>query len=435
MFTYFWKLGLIILTIIPVYILIYFITNRINRKTQRNIMENAADLESQMVESLNAVSTIKQFGIEDFTNIKTEHRFVRLLQSIYQSGINSVFAQNASDFTSRIYTILLLWAGAYFVMDNVITTGELMSFYSVIGYFTGPAQKIIGANKTIQDAVIASDRLFEIMDLEKEGEGKQVELKPELIGDISFENIRFRYGSRITVFEDLCMEIPKGRVTALVSESGSGKTTIINILEKLYPIDEGRVKIGDVNLTYIDNHSLRKTISVVPQNVDLFAGDVIENIAVGEFNPETEKIIRICKQLGLNEFIDNLPHGFETYLGENGSSLSGGQKQRLAIARALYKNPEILIFDEATSSLDSRAEEFVHKTIKMLKAQGKTIIQIAHRLNSVVTADKIVVLKNGKVVEQGTHNELMALESEYHHLWEKQFPALDCQSIANLNQP
>jgi ATP-binding cassette subfamily B protein len=396
-------------------------------------MENAADLESQLVESLNSVSTIKQFGLEDYANIKTENRFVKLLNSTYRSGLNSVFSSNASQFSSRLFTIILLWLGAYYVMDNVITTGELMSFYAVIGYFTGPATKLIGMNKTIQDAMIAADRLFEIMDLEKEKEGKQIELKPELVGDITFDNVKFRYGSRVTVFENLRLTIPQGRTTAFVGESGSGKTTIINILQKLYPLDEGSVSVGDINLEYITNKSLRSTISVVPQNIDLFAGNVINNIAVGEFDPDMERIIRICKQLHIMKFIENLPNGFETYLGENGASLSGGEKQRIAIARALYKDPEILILDEATSSLDSSSEQYVQRTIDLLTDQGKTIILIAHRLSTVFKADKICVLEDGKVVEEGNHEELMDRQSTYFNLWQKQFPILNGKSIAELD--
>ncbi|WP_142713761.1 peptidase domain-containing ABC transporter [Fodinibius sediminis] len=432
MFTYFWKLGLVMLAIIPMYMIVYAITNTINRKTQRNVMEDAADLESQLVESLNSVSTIKQFGLEEFANLKTENRFVRLLKSIYRSGLNSVFASNASAFISKVFTIILLWLGAYYVMVNVITTGELMSFYSVIGYFTGPAEKLIGMNKTIQDAIIAGDRLFEIMDLEKEQEGKQVELQDHMIGDIVFKNVKFRYGSRVTVFDNLSITIPKGRVTAFVGESGSGKTTIINILQKLYPLDDGKVLIGNMNLDYMTNASLRKQISVVPQTVDLFAGNVIENIAVGVFEPDMQHIINICQDLGILDFIEDLPHGFETYLGENGATLSGGQKQRIAIARALYTDPEILILDEATSSLDSSSEQHVQRALQVLKKKDKTIILIAHRLSTVFHADKICVLSEGQIAEEGTHQELMANEEEYYQLWQKQFPILNGTSLAEL---
>lgn len=433
MFTYFWKLGLVMLAIIPAYIIIYYITNKINKKTQREVMENAADLESQLVESLNSASTIKQFGLENYTNIKTETRFVQLLKTTYRSGLNSVFSKNSSQFLSRLFTIILLWAGAYYVLGGVITTGELMSFYAVIGYFTGPISKLVGMNKTIQDAMIAADRLFEIMDLEKEKEGKQIELNPELIGDIQFEDVKFRYGSRVTVFENLNLTIPKGKVTAFVGESGSGKTTIINILQKLYPLDDGRIRIGDINLEYVENKSLRETVSIVPQDIDLFAGNVIDNIAVGEFEPDMEKIVTICKKLDIIEFIENMPNGFETYLGENGANLSGGQKQRIAIARALYKEPEILILDEATSSLDSSSEHYVHRTIDLLAEQGKTIILIAHRLSTVFKTDKICVLDKGKVVEEGNHETLMEQQEVYFNLWQKQFPVLNGKSLTDLN--
>ncbi|MDX1636659.1 MAG: peptidase domain-containing ABC transporter, partial [Balneolaceae bacterium] len=432
MFTYYWKLGLVMLAIIPAYGLVYYITNRINRNTQRQLMENAADLESQLVESLNSIKTVKQFGLEEFANLKTETRFIRLLKSVYRSGLNSVFSGNATKFVSRLFTIILLWVGGYFVLQQVITPGELLSFYAVIGYFTGPVDELIGMNKTIQDAMIAADRLFEIMDLEKEKEGRQVQLKPELIGDIKFQDVKFRYGSRAVVFENLNLTIPKGKITAFVGESGSGKTTIINILQKLYPFHEGRVLIGDINLKNIDNRSLRDNISVVPQNIDLFAGNVIENIAVGKFDPDMERIITICKKLGMLEFIENLPAGFDTYLGENGATLSGGQKQSIAIARALYKNPEVLILDEATSSLDSTSELLVKETIDLFSREGKTVILIAHRLSTVINADKICVFKQGNLIEEGEHNKLMENRGLYYKMWKKQLPVLNDRSNVSL---
>ena len=425
MFTYYWKLGLVMLAIIPLFTIIYLITNHINKKTQRKLMENAADLESQLVESLNSVSTIKQFGLENFANIKTETRFVQLLKTVYRSGLNSVFSANASRFASRIFTIVLLWIGSVYVLQGSITPGELLSFYAIIGYFTGPVSELVGMNRTIQDAMIAADRLFEIMDLDKEEQGRKIELRRENVGDIQFKNVSFRYGSRVDVFSDLNLTIPKGKVTAFVGESGSGKTTLINILLKLYPIDSGKVTIGDLNLAHVDTQSLRSMISVVPQKIDLFAGNVIENIAVGKFEPDMQKIMQICRKLGILTFIEELPNGFETYLGENGATLSGGQKQRIAIARALYKNPQILILDEATSSLDSASEQYVKDTVNYLQEYGKTVILIAHRLSTVFMADKICVLEKGELVEEGTHEFLIEKEGCYFNLWKNQFPFLN----------
>ncbi len=422
MFIYSWKLALIMAIVLPLYALTYFITNQLNKKRERKLMENSADLESQLVESLNAAKTIKQFGLEEFANIKTEIKFITLLKTVYHSGINSIFSSNASEFLSRIFTIILLWVGAYYVIDRSITPGELLSFYAIIGYFTSPAAGLIGMNKTIQNALIAADRLFEIMDLERESEENKIDLKNELLGDIRFDKIQFSYGTRVEVFNDFSLTIPKGQLTAIIGESGSGKTTLASLLQNLYPINGGNIYIGERNINYFTNKSLRHLISSVPQKLDLFAGNIVENIAIGEFHPDIEKIINICKQLGILGFIEKLPAGFNTYIGENGATLSGGQKQRLAIARALYREPEILLLDEATSSLDSESEEYVQKTIESLVTQGKTIIVIAHRLSTVMNADKIVVLENGKLIEEGSHQTLYKNEGKYFNMWQKQFP-------------
>lgn len=425
MFTYYWKLALIMLIIIPFYMIIYAIINKLNKKTERKIMEKAADLESQLVESLNSVGTIKRFGLESFANIKTETKFISLLNTGYKSALNSVFSGTSSSTLSQLFTIILLWTGSYFVISREITPGELLSFYSIIGYFTSPIASLVGANKQIQSALIAADRLFEIMDLEREESENKFKLTADKIGDISFNNVSFRYGTRVEVFEDFNLDIKKGNITAVVGESGSGKSTLISLLQNMYPLQSGTIAIGDFNLKYIENNSLRQLVSVVPQKIDLFAGNVIDNIAVGEFQPNMELIISICKNIGILEFIESLPNGFNTYLGENGASLSGGQKQRIAIARALYKQPEILVLDEATSSLDSTSENYIQRTIQNLRDQQKTIIIIAHRLSTVVNADEIVILEKGKVLEQGSHNILYNKKEHYYKLWQQQIPVLN----------
>jgi ATP-binding cassette subfamily B protein len=246
-----------------------------------------------------------------------------------------------------------------------------------------------------------------------------------MIGPLHFKDVTFRYGSRTAVFENLNLPIGKGEVTAIVGESGSGKSTLISLLQSLYTIQSGSISIGNYDLKYIETESLRSLISVVPQKIDLFAGSVIENIAVGDYEPDMKKIISICSNLGIMDFIEKLPNNFSTYLGENGVTLSGGQRQRIAIARALYKEPEILILDEATSSLDSASEKYVQRMVDILRQQNKTVIIIAHRLSTVFQANNIVVLKNGKVAEQGTHDELLQRKTNYYHLWKQQFPMME----------
>jgi ATP-binding cassette, subfamily C, bacteriocin exporter len=195
------------------------------------------------------------------------------------------------------------------------------------------------------------------------------------------------------------------------------------LLQHIYPLTSGTIHIGEHDIRHISNQSLRTVVSVVPQKIDLFTGNVIENIAVGTYQPDMKRILKICHDLGITEFVEKLPNGFLTYLGENGASLSGGQKQRLAIARALYRNPEILIMDEATASLDTISERYVHKTISALRGQNKTVIIISHRLSTVMHADKILVLDAGKLVEEGTHAELKRQGAKYADLWAQQFPA------------
>ena len=420
MFTYYWKLALIVALVIPFYLGIYAITNWLNKKVERRMMEESAELESHLVESLNAVKTIKQFGAEFYANNKTDIHFSTLLKTIYKSVLNSLFSGNASEFVSRIFTIVLLWVGAGYVIDREITPGELLSFYALIGYFTSPVSQLIGMNKSIQNALIASDRLFEIMDLEQEEVTDKIELTAEQIGNINFENVTFSYGSRREVFKDFSCVIQKGKTTAIVGESGSGKTTLATLIQNLYPVNSGKITIGDYEVQYLSHYSLRTLIGVVPQQIDLFSGNVIENIAFGEDFPDMQRVIDLTKQLGILSFIEQLPNGFQTHLGENGSQLSGGQRQRIAIARALYKNPEILILDEATSSLDTDSEQVIQATLNELKRTGKTLIVIAHRLSTIAHSDTILVLKNGQLIEQGTHQELLARETTYKAMWEKQ---------------
>jgi len=426
MFVYSWKLAVVTLLSAPLFFVIYWSFNKLNRKFQRKIMETGAELETQLVESLNSISTIKRFGIEQYANVKTESRFVHLLKNTYKSIYGSILTQSGIQFISTGITIGVLWVGSNLVINQELTPGALMVFYSLIGYVLSPIGSLITSNQTIQDALIAADRLFQIMDLEQEQtDEEKIVLDSEMVGDITFENVSFRYGSRKQVFEALNLKIEKGKTTAVIGESGSGKTTLISLLQNIYPIQSGSIRIGSYDISQIGNESLRQRVGTVPQQIELFAGSIVENIALGDFQPDIKKIADLIEQLGLKKFIEKLPNGFLTYIGEHGASLSGGERQRIAIARALYKEPDILIFDEATSSLDSISERYVKQTLNMLAQQGKTIIVIAHRLSTVRNADKIIVLNEGAVAEFGTHKELCETNGIYSKLWNEQFNQID----------
>jgi ATP-binding cassette subfamily B protein len=421
MFTYYWKLALIISFIIPIYTGIYFSMNYLNKRNERKIMEVSAKLETQLVESINHAKTIKEFGIKEFSNTQIEHRFIKLLFTGFKSGLNSLFASVSSQYLSSILTVIILWFGSYYVIDGMLTPGELFSFYALIGFFTGPVSMLIGANKSIQNALIASDRLFEIMDLEIEStnQGKLTLQKSDL-GDIQFQHVTFSYGNKAKLFVDFNLTIYQNQVTALVGESGCGKTTLFSLFQQLYPIKEGSIFIGHYNMNDINVKDLRSMVGVISQDLQLFSGNIIENIALGDPNPDFKRILDICSELEISEFIERLPNSYDTEIGENGTLLSGGQKQRIAFARAIYKKPEILLLDEATSSLDSNSELPIKKFIESYKKQFKTIIIIAHRLSTIKSVDRIVFLKRGQVQEVGTHQELINLKGEYNSLWQLQ---------------
>lgn len=420
MFTYFWKLALIMLLVIPFYLGVYWLSNKLNKKVERRMMEEGAELESHLVESLNSVKTIKQFGIETYFNSGTDNRFSHVLKTIYASVMNGLFSSTSGELLSRLFTIILLWVGSYYVIERTITPGELLSFYALIGYFTGPVTQLIGMNKTLQNALIAADRLFEIMDLEREESEEKLQLTSDLVGDIVFDNVRFSYGSRVEVFRNFSCRIQQSKMTAVIGESGSGKTTLGALIQQLYPLKEGKISIGQYDLNYISKSSLRERIAIVPQQIDLFSGNVVSNIAVGEDIPNFQRLLQVVNELDMMSFIEKLPAGFETQLGENGSMLSGGQRQRIAIARALYRNPDILILDEATSALDTSTEQVIQRAFRRFKDSGKTMIVIAHRLSTIAEADTIMVLKDGVLIEQGEHEELLTQESAYRDMWKKQ---------------
>ncbi|MBR2649424.1 MAG: peptidase domain-containing ABC transporter [Sediminibacterium sp.] len=418
MFFYSWKLIVVVAFIFPTFISIYIITNRLNKKYQRLLMELSAALEADLVESIEASITIKQFSLETKFVNKINIRLFKLMRTIYINSKSGLGLSFVADFFSKLFNILLLWVGAYLVMQRELTIGELLSFYAVLGYLTPPMLAIISSNRGIQEALIAADRLFEILDMDNElVANKPLAIKQEKLCSIAFKNIYFQYGMRATVLDDLSFNIIAGTTTAIIGKSGSGKTTIISLLHKLYPTERGMITINDIDINHWDTHYLRRKIAIVPQKVDLFADTVISNIAIGDEQPDFEKIIFLSKLTGVVSFIEELPENYHTILSEQGSNLSGGQRQRLAIVRALYREPDVLVLDEATSNLDVLSESEIQKALTWFIEKGKTVIIIAHRLSTIKTADNIIVLDKGTVKVQGKHIDLLDTSEYYRNLW------------------
>jgi ATP-binding cassette, subfamily C, bacteriocin exporter len=430
-----WKLALLLLALLPCYAAVYWITDRINRRNERAVMESSAELQAWLVESVESMSTVRHFGMEPYASLQTETRLVRLLRTLDRSARVAIGSGSASELLSRLAVVGVLWMGGGMVLRREVTPGELMSLYSLLAYLTGPVGALVAMNRDLRDAQIAAERLFEILDLptDGEGEGERIELEAGDVGDLVFEKVTFRYGATPPVFRGLDMTIPAGRVTAVVGESGSGKSTLVALLHRTETVDEGRIRVGATDLAYLSAESLRRRIGVVPQRVELFSGTIASNVAVGELEPDMRRVLHLCDRLGITEFVEKLPRGFDAVVGENGLTLSGGQRQRIAVARALYRDPEVLVLDEATSSLDTVSERRIQEVLAEQAAGGKTVVLIAHRLSTVMHADKIIVLHAGAVVEEGTHRELLERRGAYYELWRQQFPA-ELESLVTEGQ-
>ena len=418
LFAYSSTLAAVVVAIVPLYALTWGVANSCNRRTSRELMERAAAVQSQLVESVTAMGTIKRFGLEAEVGLRTEVRFVRLLRSVFHAARTTLLTTTTTGLLSRMSIVTLLWLGATLVIDRQLTPGQLMSCYALLGYLTGPLNTLVTANRTIQDALIAADRLFEVMDLERDHVAPRASIARIDGGDIELDHVTFRYGARVPVLRDVTIRLARGAVTAIVGESGSGKSTVAALVQRVYAADEGRVCIGGIDVRYLSEDAMRTVVCAVPQRIDLLAGTILDNLALGDPEPDLTRATEAARSAGFLDVIDRLPASFDTELGENGATLSGGERQRLAIARALYRDPEILILDEATSSLDAACVRRVQQMIRERRVQGRTIIVIAHHLDMVAEADHIIVLHAGMVVEQGTHAELVRREGTYRSMWE-----------------
>jgi ATP-binding cassette subfamily B protein len=405
------------------YAIIVFVFNKPIRDINRKQMEDNAQLTSYLVESLNGIETIKSFNAERKANIETEKKFIKLLKSIFKGEWIYNLKGSISGFVALVGGVVILWVGAYSILKGEMTVGQLLAFNALLAYFLDPIKNLIELQPMMQTAIVASDRLGEILDLElekSENEDKKI-VPATLKGTVEYKNVDFRYGTRQIVLKNVNLKIGSGEKIAFVGESGSGKTTLVKLLLNLYKLEKGEILINDYNINDINMNYLRDRISYISQDVFLFSGTIYENLTLGVENPDMEAVIEAAKMAKAHEFINSMPLRYETMLEENGANLSGGQKQRLAITRALLKKPDILIMDEATSNLDSITEKAIERTINE-HTKGITTLIIAHRLSTIMRCDRIYVMDKGEFVESGTHRELMNSKGFYYDLWKEQLP-------------
>lgn len=415
------KLFGITVIIVLLYGIIVACFHKWYEKLNRKQMEDNAQLTSYMVESLNGIQTVKAYNAERKANRETEIKFVRLLRSVFDLTWVSNLQSSLKIFVELVGGVIILWVGGINVINGEMTIGALITFNSLLAYFLDPVKNLINLQPQMQTAVVATDRLGEILDLEvekTEAEYRKLSLS-SLAGDIEIKKLNFRYGTRKLVLEDINLKIEKGQKIAFVGESGSGKTTLSKLLLRLYAPENGDILINGNNIKDIQLEMLREKIAYIPQETFLFSGSIFENLTLGLDGATMEEIIEASKMSQAHDFINELPLRYETRLEENGTNLSGGQRQRLAIARAMLKKPDILILDEATSNLDAITERALDKTIHEF-AKDMTTIFIAHRLSTIKNCDRIYVMDKGRIVEQGTHRELIELGGKYAYLVKQQ---------------
>ncbi|MBE6049151.1 MAG: peptidase domain-containing ABC transporter [Clostridium sp.] len=401
------------------------------KKVNREVMEANASLSSYLIESLEGIEVVKAFNGEGLVKIKTENKFLKFMKSCFKHGLTYNVQGTLMSVVSGGFGICLLWFGGSLVLKGELSMGELMSFNALLAYFIQPVERLINLQPQLQEAIVASDRLGEILDLELE-KSNDDDLRPDtLLGDIKLENVNFAYGLKDNVLNDINISIKAGEKVALVGESGSGKTTIAKILMGFYEAREGKITINNYNINNISKEVLRNKVSYISQDSFFFSGTIKENLEFACDGVTFEEMVEACKKAHIHEYIESQPLGYKTPLEEKGSNLSGGQRQRLSIARALLRKPEILIMDEATSNLDSITESAIQNTLEECTKDVTTII-IAHRLSTIKKCSKIYVMDKGKIIEEGSHKELLSKKGYYNKLWSEQSLGEDEKELISI---
>lgn len=416
MFVFSWKLTLFVFIFIPISGLIISRIGKSLKSQSLRAQNEGGYMISLVEETLSGLKVVKSYNAESVFKNKFGESINRLLNLSNKIGKKNNLASPMSEFLGIITIAILLWYGGNLVLIEKTLEGTVfISFMGLAYNILTPAKAISKASYAVKNGIAAAERVFEVLEQENTIDSKEDALVKNTFDDkVSIEHINFRYGDE-NVLKNFSIEVPKGKTVALVGQSGSGKSTIANLLTRFYDVNEGSIKIDGTDIKDWNIHSLRGLMGLVTQDSILFNDTIKNNILIGKPDATDEEIIEALKVANAYEFVKDLPAGIETNIGDAGGKLSGGQKQRLSIARAVLKNPPIMILDEATSALDTESEKFVQVALENMM-QNRTSIVIAHRLSTIQKADNIVVMQKGEIVEQGTHSELMAKDGMYSKL-------------------
>ncbi|MEM5766840.1 MAG: type I secretion system permease/ATPase [Bacillota bacterium] len=421
MFFYSVSLSFITLASLPIFVALSVIVTPLFKERLNHKFACGSEVQSYLVESITGMHTVKSLAIEPQLNHKWEGILANYVKASFKTTILGNVASNIAQYIQKIATLAILWYGAHLVMDGKLTVGQLIAFQMLAGRVTDPVLRLANLWQDFQQVRLSIERLGDILNCPREPVfNPNRTLLPPIKGQVTIENLAFRY--RIDgplALDGINLNIRPGTTVGIVGRSGSGKSTLTKLIQRLYIPERGRILIDGVDLAQVEPAWLRRQIGVVLQENFLFNGSVRENIAAVDPGAPMDRIVQVAKLAGAHEFILELTEGYDTNVGERGTSLSGGQRQRIAIARALLVNPRILIFDEATSALDYQSERIIQDNLQQI-CRGRTVFIIAHRLSTVRNADLLVVVEKGRIIEQGSHDQLMQLKGAYYNLYRQQ---------------
>ena len=428
-----WILGLILLGVIPILVLVTWVFRRKFRDSMRRSKKAIANLNALLESSISGVRVTKAFTNEDIEKERFEDTNKELIKTRTEvfSSMGKYFA--VSQFVTDFFNVLVLVVGGIFLYKEIggFNYGDYSAFIVSVGLFIAPINQLIMFMEQFESASAGFARFIALIDEKSETVYNGVSEFDKVEGDLVFDHVSFHYETSNEVLDDVSFHLEPGKTLALVGPSGGGKTTICHLIPRFYFLEAGHIYIDKVDINEYTLRSLREKIGIVQQDVFLFGGTIKDNILYGRPNATDEEILEAAKKANIMDFINTLPKGWDTEIGERGVRLSGGQKQRLSIARLFLKNPPILILDEATSALDNTTEMLIQKSLQEL-AKGRTCLIVAHRLSTIKNADEIAVISKGKIMEMGTHEDLLKLKGIYADLYRLQFKNSD-EIIANID--